>query len=64
MTQARLLTPEQLAARLDDPNLVLLDCRFALETRPTAHAATRRIIFPARISPISTATSPPRCGRV
>jgi thiosulfate/3-mercaptopyruvate sulfurtransferase len=31
MTQARLLTPEQLAARLDDPNLVLLDCRFALE---------------------------------
>lgn len=31
MTHARLLTPEQLAARLDDPNLVLLDCRFALE---------------------------------
>ncbi|MDH1011507.1 sulfurtransferase [Pseudomonas nicosulfuronedens] len=31
MTQARLLTPEQLAARLDDPNLVLLDCRFSLE---------------------------------
>lgn len=31
MTYARLLTPEQLAARLDDPNLVLLDCRFALE---------------------------------
>ncbi|WEJ70914.1 sulfurtransferase [Pseudomonas sp. PSE14] len=31
MTHARLLTPEQLAARLDDPNLVLLDCRFSLD---------------------------------
>ncbi|MBB4865531.1 thiosulfate/3-mercaptopyruvate sulfurtransferase [Pseudomonas nitritireducens] len=31
MTHARLLTAEQLAARLDDPKLVLLDCRFALE---------------------------------
>ncbi|MDN6857557.1 sulfurtransferase [Pseudomonas sp. CAN2814] len=31
MTHARLLTAEQLAARLDDPKLVLLDCRFSLE---------------------------------
>lgn len=31
MSMARLLTAEQLSARLGQPNLVLLDCRFALE---------------------------------
>ncbi|MBM7059511.1 sulfurtransferase [Pseudomonas sp. UL073] len=31
MPLAQLITPEQLAARLQQPGLVLLDCRFALE---------------------------------
>jgi thiosulfate/3-mercaptopyruvate sulfurtransferase len=31
MTIARLITPHQLAKRLNDTNLVILDCRFALE---------------------------------
>lgn len=31
MSFARLLSPQQLAARLDDPGLLILDCRFALD---------------------------------
>ena len=31
MPLAQLITPQQLAERLDSPKLVILDCRFALE---------------------------------
>ncbi|MED5609182.1 MULTISPECIES: sulfurtransferase [Pseudomonas] len=31
MSLARLLSPQQLAARLDEPGLLILDCRFALD---------------------------------
>ena len=31
MSIAQLITPHLLAQRLNDPDLVILDCRFALE---------------------------------
>ena len=31
MPIAQLISPQQLAARLEQPGLVILDCRFALE---------------------------------
>ena len=63
MSSAQLLTAQQLAARLSEPDLLVLDCRFALEDRPTAPASIRKTTFPARISPISNGIFPLPCAR-
>ncbi|WP_297845669.1 sulfurtransferase [Pseudomonas sp.] len=39
MTIAQLISPEQLSARLDEPGLVILDCRFALEDPEYGHSS-------------------------
>ena len=62
MSSAQLLTAQQLAARLSEPDLLVLDCRFALEDRPTAPASIRKTTFPARISPISNGIFPLPCA--
>ncbi|MEB0094474.1 rhodanese-like domain-containing protein, partial [Pseudomonas sp. CCI4.2] len=39
MSIAQLISPEQLAARLGEPGLVILDCRFALEDPEYGHSS-------------------------
>lgn len=57
MPIAQLISPQQLAARLEQPGLVILDCRFALEDPDYGQRSYAGGIWPARILPIWNATS-------
>lgn len=60
MSSAQLLTAQQLAARLSEPDLLVLDCRFwPSKTRPTAPASIRKTSSPGASLPISNGTFPP-----